>query len=301
MNNQLHEERLSNLLPALSLLAQAIGTGNMPDKPALEAILLRVDVEREEWALGELECWSRLLDQARTASNVSEQAAIIEALKGRGIPETSASLATDVAIGSGHPEKPSESVTPFSVEPQSIDFGCLKPGEQMNATLKVRGGPGKIIVHNDRLNVAPSRFGSETTELQVTLLRGSAGELIYDNILVQAESGELKVLVVGWWEEEPMGEDTEPARGKGATEEKEEPRSERTFKGRACPWCGKNIRYDIDSGLWKECENCKGARVIVSVILRISREFWLGTREFASSMVEVWEVLSGKGGWKKNG
>lgn len=212
---------------------------------------------------------------------------------------------------------------PFSVAPLAIDFGCLKPGDGANATLRVSGGPGQVIVQSDRLRVTPVSFGSESTEVCLMLLGGSAGELIWDNILVRANNAELKVLVTARWEEviipkpkveskpkpEPMPEPQpvpEPIPVKPLPVEKDKetqetkprvsgtPIEERTFKGKTCRWCGKNLRYDTNSHSWKPCETCKGACIPVSVILRISKEFYLGMKEFGPSMVEIWEVLMGK-------
>lgn len=216
-------------------------------------------------------------------------------------------------------EEVSIRATSLSVEPQGIDFGNLKPGDGANATLRVSGGPGQVIVHSDRLRVTPISFGSESTELQLTLLSGSVGELIWDDILLQGDAAELKVLVTARWEEvigpkpepKPMPQPEpepvpEPIPVKPLPVEKDKERQkakaglsrnkigERTFKGRACPWCGKNIRYDTNSQSWKPCGTCKGARIVVSVILRISREFYLGARELGPSVREIWGILVGK-------
>jgi len=215
------------------------------------------------------------------------------------------------------------SATPLSVEPQGIDFNCLKPGDGANTILRVSGGPGQVIVHSDRLRVTPASFGSESTELRLTLLGGSVGELIWDDILLQGDDGELKVLVTARWEEvitpkpkvkskpkpEPMPEPERvyepiPVRPFEGEKEREIQETEpgvseseiekRTFRGRTCRWCGKNIRYGTNSHSWKECDNCKGARIIVSAILRISREAYFGTRELRPSLAEIWDTLLGK-------
>ena len=202
---------------------------------------------------------------------------------------------------------------PFSVAPLAIDFGCLKPNDGATATLRVTGGPGQVIVHSDRLKVTPISFGSESTELQLTLLGGSVGELIWDDILLQGDTVELRVLVTARWEGVieprpkleplPVGEPMPP---KPLSEEKEKEIQEtepevseseiekRTFRGRTCRWCGKNIRYDSDSQSWKPCKTCRGARIPISVLLRISKEFYLGLKEVRSSMAEIWDTLLGK-------
>ena len=222
-------------------------------------------------------------------------------------------------------EEAPRSATLLSVEPPSIDFGCRKPGDGANATLRVSGGPGQVIVHSDRLKVTPISFGSESTELQLTLLDGAVGELIWDDVLLRGGSGELKVLVTARWEEVIAHKPKLEPEAKPEPEAKAEPEAVpepiptkpllgqkakeiqqaklevggneiegRTFKGRACRWCGKNIRYDSDSRSWKRCKTCNGARIPISVILRISREFYLGMKEVGPGMVEIWEVLIGK-------
>ena len=200
------------------------------------------------------------------------------------------------------------------VEPQRLDFGILKPGHGANATLKVAGGPAQVTVHSDRLRVTPTSFGLERTELQLTLLPGSAGELMWDDVLLQGKGGELKVLVTARWEElsPPMPEPEqvsipEPAPATMPKQEQEQvpdlaPTENqvdgRTFKGKKCRWCGKNIHYDSDSHSWKPCKTCRGPRIPVGMITRLSREFYLGMKELRPALTEIWETLIGKEGHK---
>jgi hypothetical protein len=192
MSNQLPEEKLNKLLPALSLLAKRIGAGVTPAQHALKEILLSIGVQEEGWALQELELWSRKLQQARTVSNDDEKTVIAAELQNRGIPSAPAILAVDAALP-----------PPLIVEPQNINFGCLKPGEGANATLRVSGGSVKVIVRNNRFKVILLDLGSGNSLVKVQLLAGSAGESLQDNVLLQGERGELKVLVTAQWEKEP--------------------------------------------------------------------------------------------------
>lgn len=198
----------------------------------------------------------------------------------------------------------------FWVEPQCLDFGNLKSGHGANATLKVVGGPGQVMVHSDRLRVAPASFGSDRTEIQLTLLPGSAGELMWDDVQLQGNVGELKVLVTARWEElsAPMPEPQQVSVPELASampseqEQKHKPElvpienevDRRTFKGKRCRWCGKNIHYDTDSRSWKPCKTCRGAGILVGIITRLSREFYLGTKELRPALMEIWETLIGK-------
>ena len=189
MNNQLPEEKLNKLLPALSLLAKRIGAGVTPDQHTLKKILLSIDVQKEGWALQELELWGKILEQACTASNDDERTDVAAELQNRGIPMAPAILAVDAAIP-----------PPLIVEPQSINFGCLKPSEGANANLKVSGQLLKVTVRNSRLKVTLLNLGSGNSLVKVQLLAGSAGESLQDNILLQGERGELKLPVAARWE-----------------------------------------------------------------------------------------------------
>jgi hypothetical protein len=215
-------------------------------------------------------------------------------------------------------ELPTERIL-LRAEPQGIDFGNLKPGHGASAALKVAGGPGQVMVHSDRLIVTPVSFGLESTELQLTLIAGSAGELMWDDVLLQGNAGELKVLVTARWEElststpepepvsvpQPMpAKPLPPVQGekeqKPKPELNEDDRKKRTFKGKTCRWCGRNIHYDTNSRSWKACKTCQGVRIPVGVMLRLSREFYLGTKELRPALTEIWETLIGREGTQRH-
>jgi len=92
---------------------------------------------------------------------------------------------------------------PLIVEPQTIDFGCLKPGDGANATLKVSGQLLKVTVRNSQLKVTFLDRGSGNSLVKVQLLAGSAGASLQDSILLRGERGELRVPVGAQWEKEP--------------------------------------------------------------------------------------------------
>lgn len=193
MNNQLPEEKLNKLLPALSPLAKCIGTGTILEEDVLEGVLHGVGVEIEGWALKEIEIWSKILQQARTVSDDDEKTAIAVELQSRGIPEASATLAVYTICNP----------RPLLVEPQSINFGCLKPDNGANATLKVSGQLLKATVRNSQLKVTLLNRGSGNSLVKVQLLAGSAGESLQDNILLEGERGKIRVFVTAQWEKEP--------------------------------------------------------------------------------------------------
>lgn len=199
----------------------------------------------------------------------------------------------------------------FWVEPQCLDLGNLKPGHGADATLEVVGGPGQVTVHCDRLRATPASFGSETTEIRLTLLPGSAGELMWDDILVQGSAGEQKVLVTARWEgvETPALEPKqvspqEPPTSKLPPKREEERRpkisprgteaEKRLFKGNKCRWCGKNMHYDTYSHSWSPCKTCHGVGIPAGIIMRLSREFYLGSKELRPALSEIWQTLIGR-------
>jgi len=184
---------------------------------------------------------------------------------------------------------------PLKVEPDNIDFGCLRPGESKSTTLRISGGPGIVVAHNDQLEIVPSNFSSEDTELQVSLSGGSAGELIWDTIVLKGNKEELSVLVTGRWEEQRMlsqvaivtKEETKPLPSAPA---------ERKFKGRKCNRCGKNFKYDENSHSWEQC-HCGPHQVIINTSRHIITELRLNINYLALAAKGTWNVMLGREKW----
>jgi hypothetical protein len=192
MKDHFAEERLNRLLPAVPSLADSIGARTVPEEHVLKGILRSIDVEAEDWALEELVWWSKILQRARTAATDAAKAAIAKELKARGIPEARAILAVEAAIP-----------PPLTVEPRSINFGALKPGEGAHATLEVSGQLLRATVRSSRLKVSLVDRGSGNSLVKVQLLAGSAGESLQDHVLLEGERGEVKIPVTAQWEKEP--------------------------------------------------------------------------------------------------
>jgi len=193
-------------------------------------------------------------------------------------------------------------------EPENVDFGCLKPGEGGNVALRVSGGPGDVLVHCNQLKVMPSNFDSEDTDIQVTLLASPGGELIWDNIVLKGQGGEIAVLVTARWEgfaPEPVvikpleitpvvaAEQTSIVSGTPITSS-ERPWEDR--KGRRCSHCHKNFAYDASVHEWEECR-CNWLQMLVNMGTLITKELRLGIKEFPSYMKELWNVVLGKEKW----
>jgi hypothetical protein len=192
--------------------------------------------------------------------------------------------------------------SPLKVEPENIYFGSLKPGKGGNMPLKVTGGPGEVVIHNDRLKVTPSNFGNEDTEIQVELLGGPAGELMWDNIVFKGEIGEVSVLVTARWEGFPSPET--PAIIAPAIELNEAPALSgtqeltvrRPWVGRKCMRCHKNFSYDANVHNWEQC-HCNWYQIAINISLRIIDELRYGIKDFPSFAKETWNVILGKEKW----
>lgn len=126
MTNQLSEEQMRKLLPALSPLAESIGKGSTPDQSAIKEILHDSGVDIVEWAIEELEVCSNILLHAPNVSNDDEENDIVAKLKDRGIPEASAQLSVALARGElASVEPPEDALSPSS--PSSGVTGDVVP------------------------------------------------------------------------------------------------------------------------------------------------------------------------------
>jgi len=191
MDRQLPEEQLNELLPGLKRLAEFISAGETLDRRALREIASSIDIDGEEWALGELELWSHILVKSKDHS-FSEDAVVSE-LQTRGIPEFPARLAYKSA-------KPK----PMKVEPQFVDFGNLKIGERPEPrTLTVVGERVIKAICGPRIRVTLLDSGIAKTLVRVQLADGTAGETIKDEIILRGSTGELRIPVTAQWEAEP--------------------------------------------------------------------------------------------------
>ena len=177
-------------------------------------------------------------------------------------------------------------------EPENVDFGCLKPGEGGNITLKVCGGPADVLTHTDQLQIVTPNFGAEGCEVQVTLLPGSAGDLIWDNVILRGDNDEVSILVTARWEEQEVIEATPIPLTQQTVPEVHE---ERRWKGRRCSRCGKNFAY-LDSGEWEQCD-CTWYEVGINVSSSIIRDLRHGIKELPSYCQELWRVILGKEKW----
>jgi hypothetical protein len=181
----------------------------------------------------------------------------------------------------------------LKVKPHSIYFGGVKQGSESNAKLIVSGGPCKLSINNDRLRVNPATIRNEETEVQVTFSGGIEGELIWDYIIFQTDTNEIKVPVIGYWE-------------KGAAQISppiylppiipDQISHTRATKGHACSFCSRNFTYDVNSHTWEQC-NCNWDKKMIRISLRIYKEFRIGIKSFPSYVKEMGNLITGKEKW----
>jgi hypothetical protein len=181
-------------------------------------------------------------------------------------------------------------------EPQSIDFGSLSPGQGASATINVRGGPGKVSVRNDQLKASPATFENGDNILEITLLPGVSGELIWDDFILQTDDEECQVPVTARWSGRAVETTLEQVIETAPIPNEKQRRAfkeERTFKGKSCSLCGRNFGYEIDSGSWERC-TCTWYQMVGNMSKRIIAEIRLGFKELPSNIKEVWGIVQGK-------
>ena len=184
-------------------------------------------------------------------------------------------------------------------EPQSIDFGCLSSGKGASATIKVYGGPGKVTVRSDQLKPSPMTFESGDKLIEITLLPGTSGELIWDEFVLQTDTEECLVPVTARWVEKAAEATPEQSIELAVAPIKASERSskeERTFKGKSCSLCGRNFGYNIDSGSWERC-TCSWYQKAWNIGSHSYKELRYGAKDIPSYLQELWRVILGKEKW----
>lgn len=218
----------------------------------------------------------------------------------------------------------------LSVNPSIIDYGCLQPGVGARVIIRIEGGPAKVTANTERIQVTPSEVGEETTDIEVIINDGPAGDLIWDTLHVQGDKGELDIPVICWWDETlsqrpmPTADAKETVKPAVSEQQKDQALSDdvpvkrevesanslvvertvvagasgRTYIAKSCPYCGRNLRYNSDNGTWLKCDKCKGARIIISVPQRAISETRLGIKTDGKKVLrDLWEVIIGKQDW----
>lgn len=190
MIDRLPEEQINELLPCLGSMAELISIGKHIDRKVLTQIIPQSGLHGDDWIFSELGIWasilSKCLDKTHTKDNVLSE------LRDRGIPEFPAVLAYDAA-------KPK----PMTVEPKTVDFGCLKMDDGANTTLQVSGEPVVDVLAGKRFKVILKPSESDKTLIKLQLMKGMPGESIREEIVFRGNTCEVNVIIMARWENPP--------------------------------------------------------------------------------------------------
>ncbi len=200
MTDPLPPEKLERLLPALKHVADLVRDKGELSRDDLQLLLLASGMD-EDWAVSELERWTKVLVTVRGENDERKKEIAVRALMLRGVPEAPAKLAVEVVTELKPPEPTKRPVLPIKVSKEVIGFGELQPGQGAEATLVVSGGPGKVKVGSDMIKVEPDTFGPEETVLKVTVKGGLDGQVLWDALILESEAERVKVEIVARWSE----------------------------------------------------------------------------------------------------
>jgi hypothetical protein len=208
------EEELKKLQEAIAALADSISGGMKPGKAALDEIIIKVHLNNNhDWILAILERACPILERAHNDIHGTEKNKIIVELESLGMKKFPAILTYDKT-------KPK----PPSAEPDFIDFGHIKAGNESNRTFKVTGGtildvtfcdPGKLkdlgclsIVKNDNSRDYDLRIigifitirwliaKDGSTLVRISVFGNLAGKSLDDYIKVVTNNGALLVIPI---------------------------------------------------------------------------------------------------------
>ena len=187
-------------------------------------------------------------------------------------------------------------VSLLEIKPQSIDCGSLSPGQDAKTLLHVSGGPGKVLLKSDQFKVSPTTFEKGENTIEITLLGGHSGELMWDEITLVTDAQTLTVPVTARWTgitiQTSISENLEPIKLQHV-EEPQRSSERRTFNGKSCSLCGSNFGYNTGNGTWERCK-CNWLQKGVNISKHIIIDLRLGAKEIPSYFEETWRMILGK-------
>lgn len=210
MTDPLSLEQLKLLLPVLQHAAELVVEKRCaPSNEELQLLLKGIGLDKEEWAVGELEHWAKVLAELCGVTDAAKRDIAKHALMQRGVPEEHAQSAVETVAGPA-PAQHQSATLPIQVirkavgfdelKPgEAIGFGELKPGEGAQTILTVSGGPGRVKVGSDMVMVQPETFGSVGTTLTVAVKGGADGQLLWDALILDSETEKVTVELIAQW------------------------------------------------------------------------------------------------------
>jgi len=214
----------------------------------------------------------------------------------------------------------------ITVKPSFIDFGYLKPLISPKATLNLEGGPVTILSSNERIKVVPLEILEETGIIEVNVVGGEEGDLIWDSIEIRGSGVSVMVPVICNWDEGLANVKSDTLREPGEAAEIPSPVKQgsrvivdetdkpglgsvpevstspisvsqsRDFIAPVCPICRRNLVYDSNTKSWLRCEKCK-SNVVGSLAGLAAEEGSKGIEDLKKTAKDFWEVITGKKPW----
>lgn len=200
--NHSKEDRV-HLQPLLASLARLVATGFPVRRAELETLLVAADIDSFDDALAELGRWETLLVRLRQDSLPQQGQATVEALKLRGLEESAAILAVNMVLDAAQLSADrGDTRGQLVVNPEYLRWDSLSPGQAAVAEIEIRGGPGRIEVESDQIQVIPKQFAEGVTQVSVEI-QPLAGGTVWTSLRISTERGFFDVPLLAQWSQSP--------------------------------------------------------------------------------------------------
>jgi hypothetical protein len=212
MTSKLSTDQLTQITPLLGSVARLVASGSGLSDNELFILLIGIDMETEPNAMEELKRWGRLLTTIKGQPTEGNQHAVQEALVTRGLPEATVILAIETVVNSitrasAIPIRGVHSRLKVNVD--RLDFDNLTHSSSAIREIEIEGGPGKVIVENDQISVAPTEFGEDPTCIRVEV-KPLSGGLLWTSLKLISANDAVEIPIIAQWQE-PVAEIVIPA------------------------------------------------------------------------------------------
>ena len=196
MTKPLSDPVFEQLSPLLANIAFLISANTPCSDTQLLTLLEAIDLEKEEGTHAELRKWATLLQKVYQDPSTDQRMATIEALQLRGLSKAQVLLAVDTVCSM-------KSSPSLKVHPVQLVWNNLSPGETVEATLNIEGGPGQLKAENDHIILNSTSFSGVEGEVNVTINPLSPGSILNSSIRIITKNGQLDIPVMADWKLEP--------------------------------------------------------------------------------------------------
>lgn len=194
MTSRLSSDLISDLVPLVGSIARLIAREADVSIEQLEILLGAVDIGGTPEIEVELQRWVELLLRAHQTTDERIHRAIEEALRLRGLPGATVSLAVSTVSLTNPMMKGT-----ITVSVDRLDFGTLETGQGATASIEVLGGPGHILVESDQVIVNPQEFEAGVTRLKVECIPWLSSGTLWTSIKLVTASEKRDIPVLAQW------------------------------------------------------------------------------------------------------